>query len=145
MADARLKVKVGDKISFSKSVTHDDLVKFADVTGDTNPIHLEEDYAGKTRFGKRIAHGMLSAGFISTVVGIKLPQDDETAIYLSQSLRFMRPVYIGDTITTEVEVTAVDAERRRVTLNTVCMNQNQEQVVTGEAIVLLDRYPFEAS
>ncbi len=145
MADAGLKVKVGDKISFSKSVSHDDLVKFADVTGDTNRIHLDEDYAGKTRFGKRIAHGMLSAGFISTVVGIKLPQEDETAIYLSQSLRFMRPVYIGDTITTEVEVTAVDAERRRVTLNTVCMNQNQEQVVTGEAIVLLDRYPFEAS
>jgi len=145
VADAGLKVKVGDKISFSKSVSHDDLVKFADVTGDTNRIHLDEDYAGKTRFGKRIAHGMLSAGFISTVVGIKLPQEDETAIYLSQSLRFMRPVYIGDTITTEVEVTAVDAERRRVTLNTVCMNQNQEQVVTGEAIVLLDRYPFEAS
>ncbi len=142
MAEEGLRVKVGDKINFSKSVTHDDLVKFADVTGDTNPIHLEDEYASKTRFGKRIAHGMLSAGFISTVIGIKLPQEGETAIYLSQSLRFMRPVFIGDTITAEVEVTAVDAERRRVTLNTVCVNQNQEQIVTGEALVLLDKYPF---
>ncbi len=145
MADTGLKVKVGDKISFSKSVTHEDLVKFADVTGDTNPIHFEEGYAGKTRFGKRIAHGMLSAGFISTVVGIKLPQEGETAIYLSQSLRFMRPVFVGDTITAEAEVTAVDAERRRVTLSTICVNQNQEQVLTGEALVLLDKYPFESN
>lgn len=142
MAEEGLKVKVGDKISFSKSVTHDDLVKFADVTGDINPIHLEDEYASKTRFGKRIAHGMLSAGFISTVIGIKLPQAGETAIYLSQSLRFMKPVFIGDTVTAEIEVTAVDAVRRRVTLNTVCVNQNQEQIVTGEAQVLLDKYPF---
>lgn len=144
MAEDGFRVKVGDKVTFSKVISHEDLVKFAEASGDTNPIHLNDDYAGNTRFGKRIAHGMLSAGFISTAVGIKLPQPNETTIYLSQSLRFMRPVFIGDTVTVEAEVTAVDPERRRVTLSTVCVNQNQEQVVTGEALVLLDRYPYSS-
>ena len=142
MGEAGVSVSVGQKIVFSKTVTDADLVDMAKVSGDTNPLHLEESYAEKTRFGKRIAHGVLAASFISAAIGIKLPAADETAVYLSQNLRFMRPVYIGDTITAELEVTAVDAERRRVTLSTRCVNQNQEEIVTGDALVLLDKYPF---
>ena len=142
MAEAGVSVSVGQKITFSKTVTDDYLVSMAKVSGDTNPLHLEDSYANKTRFGKRIAHGVLAASFISAAIGIKLPAEDETAVYLSQNLRFMRPVYVGDNITAELEVTAVDAEGCRVNLNTRCVNQNQEEVVTGEALVLLDKYPF---
>ena len=142
MAEAGVSVSVGQKITFSKTVTDEDLVAMAQVSGDTNPLHLEDGYAEKTRFGKRIAHGVLAASFISAAIGIVLPAPDETAVYLSQNLRFMRPVFIGDTITAELEVTAVDQERRRVNLNTRCVNQNQEEIVTGDALVLLDKYPF---
>ncbi|MBM2826550.1 MAG: MaoC domain protein dehydratase [Dehalococcoidia bacterium] len=142
MAEAGISVSVGQKITFSKTVTDEDLVALAKVSGDTNPIHLEQGYAEKTRFGKRIAHGVLAASFISAAIGIVLPAKDETAVYLSQNLRFRMPVYIGDTITAELEVTAVDQERRRVNLNTRCVNQNQEEIVTGDALVMLDKYPF---
>jgi 3-hydroxybutyryl-CoA dehydratase len=113
---------------------------FARVTGDNQPLHLDEAWAAKTRFKKRIAHGMLSAGFISAVLGTKLAPR-AVVVYLSQQMRFRLPVAIGDTITAEAEVTALDEEKRIATVRTDCLNQNGEAVVKGEATVLLDPLP----
>ena len=134
-----LGIKVGDKATFSKTVSEADIVSFAQITGDSNPLHLDEAYAAKTRFKGRIAHGMLSAGFISAALGTKLAPN-ATVVYLSQQLRFQRPVKIGDTVTATCEVTAVQPERRFVTVKTDCVNQAGEEIVTGEALVLLDEY-----
>ena len=142
MTAPSLGVEVGQKASLTKTVTEEDVIAFSRVSDDANPIHLDADYAAKTRFKQRLAHGMLSAGFISAAL-VKLPDPTVTVVYLNQSLRFRRPVFLGDTITTTVEVTAVDLERRRATVNTVCANQTGEQVLVGEAEVMLDVYPFE--
>jgi len=137
---AEMPVRVGHRASFSKTVTEEDVVGFARVTGDDQRLHLDDTFAAKTRFGKRIAHGMLSAGFISAALGTKLAPDS-LVVYLSQLLRFRRPVSIGDTITADCEVTAVDEEKRTVTVRTDCVNQDGDVVVTGEASVLLDPLP----
>ena len=134
-----LGIKVGDKATFSKAVSEADVVSFAQITGDSNPLHLDEAYAAKTRFKGRIAHGMLSASFISAALGTKLAPN-ATVVYLSQQLRFQRPVKIGDTVTATCEVTAVQPDRRFVTVKTDCVNQAGEEIVTGEALVLLDEY-----
>jgi 3-hydroxybutyryl-CoA dehydratase len=130
-------VEVGHTVKFTKTVSEEDVVLFAKVTGDNQPLHLDDAFAAKTRFKKRIAHGMLSAGFISAALGTKLTPD-AVVIYLSQQLRFRLPVAIGDTITAEVEVTAIDPEKNVVTLRTDCVNQAGDAVVKGEATVLLD-------
>lgn len=135
-----LPVKIGDKATFTKTVTEEDIVAFARVTGDEQPLHLDDAYAAKTRFKRRIAHGMLSAGYISAVLGTKLAPD-AVVVYLSQQMRFRLPVEIGDTITAEAEVTALDPEKRIATVRTDCVNQNGEAVVKGEATVLLDPAP----
>ncbi len=135
--DSVLGVKVGDTASFEKTVTEEDIVSFANATGDQQPLHLDDAYAAKTRFKRRIAHGMLSAGLISAALGIKLAPH-ATVVYLSQTLRFLRPVFPGDTITAKLEVTAVDTERSFVTCSTECVNQDGTSVLTGEATVLLD-------
>ncbi|MDP9236892.1 MAG: MaoC family dehydratase [Chloroflexota bacterium] len=135
MADISL--KIGDKATFTRTVTDGDVVTFAQVTGDEQPLHLDDEFAGKTRFKHRIAHGMLSAGYISAVLGTKLAPD-YVVVYLSQQMRFRLPVSIGDTITAEAEVTAIDADKRIVTVRTDCLNQRGEAVVQGEATVLLD-------
>ncbi len=130
-------VKVGDTATFEKTVSEQDIVDFARVTGDEQPLHLDDAAAAKTRFKRRIAHGMLSAGFISAALGIKLaPQ--ATVVYLNQSLRFLRPVYPGDTITARLEVTKLDTERSFVTCTSECTNQDGTTVLTGEATVMLD-------
>ena len=137
MTEAVLGVKVGDRAEFEKTVTAEDVARFADVTGDTNPLHRDPDYAAKTRFGQCIAHGMLSAGFISAVLGTKLAPNC-CVVYLSQTLRFLRPVKIGETIRAVAEVKGTDPQKRIVTVQTDCFNQNGEPVVKGEAVVLLD-------
>ena len=129
-------IQVGQAAEMAKTVTETDIALFAGVTGDFNPVHIDAVEAGKSRFGERIAHGMLSAGFISAVLGTRLPGTG--SIYLSQSLRFTKPVRIGDTVTTRVEVLEVIATKRRVRLATTCRNQNGETVVEGEAVVMLD-------
>lgn len=126
-------IQIGDKYSETKKVTERDITLFAQASGDTNPLHLNEDYAKKTIFGQRIAHGMLSASYISAILGTKLP--GEGSIYLSQSLQFKRPVHINDEITTMVEVTKI--EKNKVTLKTVCTNQKGKIVVDGEALIQL--------
>lgn len=130
--------QVGDHAEYERIVTADDIQKFAEVTGDTNPLHRDAAFAAKTRFGEPIAHGMLSAGYISAVLGTKLAPD-RVAVYLSQSLRFLRPVKIGDTIKAVAEVKGIDAEKGTYTLETICYNQSGDPVVKGEAIVLLDQ------
>ncbi len=138
MADAgALPVAVGDGVEFGKTVTEEDVVAFARVTGDEQPLHLDPNFGKRTRFGKRIAHGMLSAGYISAAIGTKLAPG-WVVVYLSQQLRFRLPVALGDTITASVEVTAVDVEKRIATLRTDCVNQDGAVVVQGEATVLLD-------
>jgi 3-hydroxybutyryl-CoA dehydratase len=137
MSETALGLKVGDRAEFEKTVTAEDVRAFGEVTGDTNPLHRDPEYASKTRFGECIAHGMLSAGYISAVLGTRLAPD-YTVVYLSQSLRFLRPVKIGDTVRAVAEVKAIDDEKRIVTLETDCFSQGGEPVVKGEAVVLLD-------
>ncbi len=139
MADATagLPVKVGDRVSLTKTVSEQDVADFARVTGDNQPLHLDPAFGARTRFGKRIAHGMLSAGYISAVLGTKLAPG-WVVVYLSQQLRFRLPVAIGDTVTATAEVTALDPEKRIVTLQTDCVDQDGAVVVQGEARVLLD-------
>jgi 3-hydroxybutyryl-CoA dehydratase len=125
----------GQSAAMSKTVTEADVILFAGVTGDFNPAHLDQVYAERSRFGGRIAHGMLSAGFISAVLAMRLPGPG--TIYLSQSLRFLRPVRIGDTVTARVEVAELMPARRRVRLLTTCSNQQGEALVEGEALVMV--------
>lgn len=128
---------IGHKVSYTRVVAEEDVVAFARVTGDDQALHLDPDFGKRTRFGKRIAHGMLSAGYISAVLGTRL-WPEGTVIYMGQNLQFRRPVSIGDTITAEAEVTAVDADKRIVTARTDCVNQDGETVVRGEATVMID-------
>lgn len=126
-------LKIGDTAEFSKTVSESDIYQFAGITGDFNPAHINEAYAKKTFFKTRIAHGMLSAGFISTVIGTKLPGTG--SIYIKQTLSFLAPVRIGDTITACAEVIEIIAEKKRVRLRTTCINQEGTQVLDGEAVV----------
>jgi len=126
-------IKVGDSAEFAKTISESDIYLFAGVTGDLNPFHVNEEYSKKTFFKGRIAHGMLLAGFISTVVGCKLPGPG--AIYVKQELKFMAPARIGDTITAKATVTEVVADKNRVVLQTICTNQNGEVVLDGQAMV----------
>ncbi len=137
MAETSLGVKVGDRAEFEKTVSVEDIARFAEVTGDTNPLHHDAAYAAKTRFGECIAHGMLSAGFISAALGTSLAPHC-CVVHLSQTLRFLRPVKIGDTIKAVAEVKGIEPEKRMATIETDCFNQNGEAVVKGEAVVLLD-------
>lgn len=126
-------LKIGETAEFAKTVSESDIYLYAGLSGDLNPAHINEDYAKKTFFKTRIAHGMLSAGFISTVIGNKLPGTG--SIYIKQDLNFLAPVRIGDTITARVEVIEIMAEKKRVRLKTTCSNQEGTQVLDGEAIV----------
>ena len=126
-------IRVGDRASLSKTVTESDVYLFAGITGDFNPAHVDESYAKTTFFKQRIAHGMLGAGFISAVLGTRLPGPG--CIYLRQELKFTAPVRFGDTITAQVEVTDVNEEKNRVTLKTTCVNQEGETVLDGEALI----------
>jgi 3-hydroxybutyryl-CoA dehydratase len=127
---------LGQTADLSRTVTAADIDAFAAVTGDDNPVHLDEAYAATTRFGGRIAHGMLSAGYISAILGAHMPGPG--AIYLSQSLRFRRPVRIGDTVVATATITDIDVARARVTLRTVCKVAG-DVVVDGEAVVMAPR------
>lgn len=112
-------LRVGMGAEYAKTVTEADIVLFAGLSGDLNPMHIDEEFAAATKFGGRIAHGMLSASFVSTVLGMKLPGPG--AIYVSQTLRFLAPVHAGDTVRAQARVVAIDTERRRVTLETRCL------------------------
>ncbi|WP_044566865.1 MaoC family dehydratase [Anaerococcus provencensis] len=127
-------LEVGQKVSFTKTVTEADVYNYAGVSGDFNPAHMNEEYAKNTAFKTRIAHGMLSAGFISAVLGTKLPGPG--TIYLNQDLRFTKPVHFGDTITATITVEELIKEKNRAILKTVCTNQDGDVVVEGTAKVM---------
>ena len=125
----------GQSASLTHKVTAADVEAFAKVTGDTNPVHLDEAYAADTRFGRRIAHGMLAVSYVSAILGTKFPGPG--TIYLSQSVSFLAPVYIGDEVTATVTVSKYRAEKGVLTLLTECWNQNGVKVVDGQAVVLV--------
>jgi 3-hydroxybutyryl-CoA dehydratase len=126
-------IKVGDSAEFAKTISETDIYLFGGITGDLNPFHINEEYSKTTFFKGRIAHGMLLAGFISTVVGCKLPGPG--AIYVKQELEFLAPARIGDTITAKATVSEVVVEKNRVVLRTACTNQNGEVVLDGQATI----------
>lgn len=130
-------LSVGQRASLSKTITDEDLAHFIAITGDVNPIHVEDDFARRTFFGERIAHGMLSAALFSTLVGMHLP--GVGAIYRSQSLEFVRPVHIGDTLTAIFEIRAMDRSKNRIELASWIENQRREVVVQGTAVTGLIR------
>jgi len=127
-------LSVGMTASFGKTVSEADILMFAAVSGDTNPVHINAEIAAASMFKQRIAHGMLSAGLISAVLGTRLP--GEGSIYLSQNLKFRAPVKIGDTVTATVEITALDPGKKRVTLSTICTVAGKP-VIEGEATVMV--------
>ena len=126
-------IRVGQSAQFSKTISESDVYLFAGITGDFNPAHVDEEYARKTFFETRVAHGMLTASFISTIVGTMLPGPG--SIYVSQAVNFLAPVKIGDTITTTAEVTELLTEKKHVLLKTYCTNQNGTVVIDGQAVV----------
>ncbi|MBI2109530.1 MAG: MaoC family dehydratase [Parcubacteria group bacterium] len=127
-------LKVGQRAEFTKIITEEDVQLFAKATGDSQPVHLDEAYAKTTRFGQRIAHGLLTAGLISAVLGTKLPGPG--TIYNWQEMKFLKPVYIGDEITAVVIVSNIDTEKNRVMLKTECFNQKKALVLSGYAVVI---------
>ena len=127
-------MKIGDQATYTRQITTAQIEAFAALCGDSNPVHLDDAYAEQTVFKGRIAYGMLVAGLISTIIGSHLPGNG--SIYLSQDLKFVKPVMANDTITAEVTVEALNTEKNRVTLQTRCYNQAGDDVITGGAVVM---------
>ncbi len=127
-------LKVGDTDSLTRTLTEEDLVLFAKVSGDTNPVHLDEEFAKTTQFEGRIAHGMWTSSLISCALATKLPGPG--GIYLAQEVKFMRPVRVGDTVTVQLEVTAINDRRKHATVSTNVVNQTGKMVVKGSAEIM---------
>ena len=132
-------IKIGDTAEFAKTVTETDIYLYAGITGDFNPAHVNEVYAKNTFFKTRIAHGMLTAGFISAIIANQLPGPG--TIYLKQDLSFLAPVHIGDTITGRVEIVELIPEKNRVRIKTTCSNQDGVMVISGEGLVSPPKAP----
>ncbi len=127
-------LKIGDTAARTFTVSDEIVRGFSELTGDRNPVHLDEEFAQSTRFGRRIAHGMIAASQISAAIGNTLPGPG--TIYLSQSLQFLAPVFVGDLVTTRVTVISIKEGKPIATLETICENQRAEVVLKGEAVVL---------
>ena len=123
-------IEVGMEVSYSQTITDADIKAFSGISGDKNPVHMDEEYAEKSRYKKRIAHGLMSASYFSALFGTKIP--GEGCVYVSQSLRFKKPVYLGDTVTASVIVTKIDLIKRRVFFRTICKVKNRI-VIDGDA------------
>lgn len=128
-------IKIGDSFSITRQITDELVRSFAELSGDFNRIHLDEEFAAKTRFGRRIAHGMLSGAFISAVLGNEFRE--RKIVYLSQTMKFTAPVFLGDTITTTATVSNLREEKGIVFLETICKNQTGETTLRGEAAVMI--------
>jgi 3-hydroxybutyryl-CoA dehydratase len=126
-------LKIGDRASIAKTITETDVILFAGLTGDFNPVHINDEFAKNSKFERRVAHGILCAGLISAVIGTDLP--GVNSIYLGQQLKFVGPVYIGDTLTAEVEITSKRDDKKVVTLRTTVRNHRGENVIEGEAVI----------
>ena len=127
--------KVGDSVQLTKTFDDAEIEKFAQLTSDRNPLHVDEAFAARTRFRRRIAQGILSASLVSTCIGMHLPGTG--AIYLDQTLRFVKPVYVGDTVTLTTTVSHIREDKPLLTLSTIWTNQHGQKVIEGEAHVLL--------
>lgn len=127
-------IEVGMTASSSHVITDGDVVSFAEISGDKNPVHLDEEFAATTRFKKRIAHGLMSSSYFSALFGTQLP--GRGCVYVSQNLNFKRPVHIGDEVTASIEVTGIDQEKRRVFFSTVCKVKNKI-VIDGVAEIYI--------
>jgi 3-hydroxybutyryl-CoA dehydratase len=134
-------VAVGDSAQITRRVSDGDIASFVDAVGDYNPVHSDRAYAAATVFKEPIAPGIWTAGLVSAVIGTRLPGPG--AIYLSQDLKFLKPVKAGDSISARVEVIDVNREKNRIRLRTVCTNQRAEDVLTGEALVMPSRIPID--
>ncbi len=128
--------KVGQMASLTKTITAGDVERFAELVGDRNPVHLDDAAAKRTRFGRRIVHGIFGAALISAVLGTELPGPG--TIYISQSLRFLAPAFVGDTLTATVTITGVRPDKPIATCDTVCRNQDGTTILKGEAVVLVE-------
>ena len=128
---------LGDSAEITKTITEADVEAFAEATGDHNPIHLDDEFAKTTRFGRRIAHGMLTASLISAVLANKLP--GEGSVYLGQSLQFVAPVFPGDEVTARVTIKEIREDKPILKLETICVNQRGDTVIRGEATVLVHK------
>ncbi|MEC8265342.1 MAG: MaoC family dehydratase [Pseudomonadota bacterium] len=128
-------LEIGQKATLSKKITEDDINQFSQITGDDNPVHVNEDFAKQTIFKKRIAHGFLSASLISTVIATKLPGPG--SIYISQSLKFLAPVFIDEEINVNIVVLEINREKKRVKLLTECF-KSEKRILTGEAEILVN-------
>ncbi|HEX2863982.1 MAG TPA: MaoC family dehydratase [Deinococcales bacterium] len=135
----RERFPVGREESLTKTVTEADVVAFAGVSGDWNPVHVDAEYAARTRFGQRVMHGMFSAALISNVLGTRLPGPG--AVYLGQTLRFRAPVFIGDTLKVTARVKAQRDDRPLLTIETIVTNQKGDVTTEGEATVLYEPLP----
>ncbi|WP_047707344.1 MaoC family dehydratase [Plesiomonas sp. ZOR0011] len=127
-------LEIGMSASYSQTITDADIKQFAGLSGDRNPVHLDENYANQSRFKKRIAHGMISSSFFSALFGTKLP--GEGCVYVSQSLKFRKPVYIDDTVVATVVVNSIDKEKRRVYFDTYC-KVGKQKVIIGQAEIYI--------
>jgi 3-hydroxybutyryl-CoA dehydratase len=130
-------IQLGETASRSRTITESDVIAFAGLIDDNNPVHLDAEYAKTTMFGERIAHGMHSASFFTTLIATRLPGIE--GIYVSQDLKFLRPVRIGDTITAQATVVEKHDEKRRLTLKTTVTNQRGEMVIDGKAVIAVMR------
>lgn len=128
------KIEIGMSVSYSHTVTDSDIKAFAAISGDQNPVHIDEEFAKNSRYKKRIAHGLLTASYFSALFGTKIP--GEGCVYASQSLKFRRPVYLGDTVTAIVEVTKVDLKKKKFFFKTECRVKNKV-VTDGEAEIFV--------
>ena len=130
-----MELKIGDKFSTTKQITDAVVRAFAELSGDYNPIHLDDELAAKTQFKKRIAHGMISGALISAVLGYEFKE--RKVVYLSQTMKFIAPVFIDDTVTATATIVDIRTDKPIVTIQTVCSNQNGETVVTGEGKIMI--------
>lgn len=128
--------KVGDSSSLTRTITAEDVLRFAELVGDHNPVHVDEEFARKTRFGRCIAHGMWGASLISSILGTQLPGPG--TIYLSQTMSFQAPIFPGDTVIARVTVLRVREDKRIITLETTCENEDGKLLLKGEAVVLYE-------
>lgn len=129
-------LEIGMTATYSQTITDTDIKSFASVSGDNNPVHTSEEYAKESKFGRRIAHGLLSASFFSALFGTKLPGSG--CVYVSQNLRFLRPVYLNDTVTASVTIKSIDKKKRRLFFDTLCV-VNGKKVISGDAEIYLPK------
>ncbi len=141
MPEVPNRFREGSSASVTRLITDETVREFAELSGDTQPLHLDDEYASKTRFGRRIAHGALLVGMVSAVLGVKMAGEGATIIFLGLTVNFVAPVHIGDEITANCEVISVREDKPIVKLGVVCTNQQDAEVMTGEAAVYIDPHP----